>query len=87
MVSSTPYEANVSAAVLVSPQPFDLTTNDHHLQKCGHQGTWLFAGPGEEVPLNSADTPHDILCEQGEKFMLLPETREVLTPDPPWGDL
>lgn len=87
VVSSTPYEANVSVAVLASPEPYGLTTNDHHLQKCGHRGIWLFAGPGEEVPLNSADIPRDILCERGKKFMLLPEAPEVLTPDPPHGDL
>lgn len=68
------------------PQPYSNTTNDHHLQKPGHQGTWLFAGPGEEVPHNSAEIPRDILCEQRKKFMLLPEACEVLTPDPPQGD-
>jgi len=87
VVSSTPYEANVSVAVLVSPEPYGLTTNDHHLQNCGHQDIWLFAGPGEGAPLNSADISHDILCEQGKKFMLLPEAPEVLKPVPPRGDL
>lgn len=38
VVSSNPYEASVSVAVLVPPEPYGLTTNDHHLQKCGHQG-------------------------------------------------